>query len=91
MSSITARLCSDPQPGRIEAAEALRRRLPPPRLDERGDVRSAEYQALLRDYGRALHGVMPCEDESPPPDTALRPDNIAGQNSCAAGPGACGI
>lgn len=47
MAAVTALICGDPLPNRVAAAEALRRRLPPPRLDERADVRSAEYLALL--------------------------------------------
>ncbi len=52
MAAVITRPCDGPLPSRVEAAEALRRRLPQPRLDERGDVRSAEYRALLEESKR---------------------------------------
>ena len=45
--NVTAALLGDPAVDRIERAEALRRSLPPPRDDERGDLRPEE-DALSR-------------------------------------------
>jgi hypothetical protein len=45
--NVTAALLGDPVPDRIERAEALRRSLPEPRPDERGDLEPAP-DALTR-------------------------------------------
>ena len=45
--NVTAALLGDPAPDRVEQADALRRSLPEPRDDERGDLRPEE-DALSR-------------------------------------------
>ena len=45
--NVTAALLGDPAPDRIERADALRRSMPEPRDDERGDL-EAEPDALSR-------------------------------------------